>query len=143
MVGWLMDFSSFSNARTTWALNVGECCLRIRLIYLKPAPFLADFLGTSYCSVVQEVLVVTDVMMPGIDGHELCRRLRADARTATIPMLAMSAAYRPLAGTAFDAMLAKPFDIVSLRALIQAQLAARRYGAQWCIPCRIAWNPLD
>lgn len=67
-------------------------------------------------------VIVTDVMMPVMDGHALCRRLRADARTTTIPLIAMSAAYRPQADAAFDAVIAKPFDLSTFLALIQAQL---------------------
>ena len=35
-------------------------------------------------------LIVTDIAVPGIDGIELCRRIRADARTCTIPLLAIT-----------------------------------------------------
>jgi two-component system, cell cycle response regulator DivK len=35
-------------------------------------------------------LIVTDIAVPGIDGIELCRRLRADARTRAIPLLAIT-----------------------------------------------------
>src|SRR5713101_4566601 len=34
-------------------------------------------------------LILTDIAVPGIDGIELCRRLRADDRTKTIPVLAV------------------------------------------------------
>ena len=36
-------------------------------------------------------LVLADVMMPGLDGFALLRALRADPRTATIPVLLLSA----------------------------------------------------
>ncbi|HEU5288237.1 MAG TPA: response regulator, partial [Candidatus Limnocylindria bacterium] len=36
-------------------------------------------------------LVITDVMMPNMNGFELTRRLRADHRTARIPVLMLSA----------------------------------------------------
>lgn len=36
-------------------------------------------------------LVVLDVMMPSIDGYEVCRRLRSDPDTATIPVLMLTA----------------------------------------------------
>jgi DNA-binding response OmpR family regulator len=36
-------------------------------------------------------LVLLDIMMPGIDGYEVCRRLRADPRTARLPVLMFSA----------------------------------------------------
>jgi len=35
-------------------------------------------------------LIVTDIAVPGLDGIELCRRLRADPRTRTIPLLAIT-----------------------------------------------------
>ena len=35
-------------------------------------------------------LVLMDIDLPGIDGIELCRRLRADARTRDVPVLAVT-----------------------------------------------------
>jgi CheY-like chemotaxis protein len=35
-------------------------------------------------------LVLTDIAVPGLDGIELCRRLRADARTRDVPILAVT-----------------------------------------------------
>ena len=60
-------------------------------------------------------LILTDIAVPGIDGIELCRRLRADTRTRHIPVLAISgfgdrqyADRARMAGA--DRMLAKPCD---------------------------------
>ena len=36
-------------------------------------------------------LVLTDIMMPGLDGFGLLRALRADARTRTLPVILLSA----------------------------------------------------
>lgn len=35
-------------------------------------------------------LILTDIAVPGLDGIELCRRFRADARTRGIPVLAVT-----------------------------------------------------
>jgi CheY-like chemotaxis protein len=61
----------------------------------------------------QPDLVVTDLMMPVMNGRELIERLRADAQTAGIPIIVLSAnASTPVAGA--DAALSKPFDIDAL-----------------------------
>jgi CheY-like chemotaxis protein len=64
-------------------------------------------------------LILTDIAVPGMDGIELCRRLRADLRTRGIPLLAISGyddRHYPdrarLAGA--DCVLAKPFDADNL-----------------------------
>jgi DNA-binding response OmpR family regulator len=36
-------------------------------------------------------LVILDVMLPGLDGFEICHRLRAEAATAQMPILMLSA----------------------------------------------------
>lgn len=35
-------------------------------------------------------LILTDIAVPGLDGIELCRRLRADTRTQAIPVIAVT-----------------------------------------------------
>ena len=52
-------------------------------------------------------LVVTDVMMPVLDGLELVRRLRANPDTAAIPILLLSS--RATGASGADAALPKPF----------------------------------
>ena len=37
------------------------------------------------------LLIVLDVMLPDLDGFEICRRLRLDPRTATVPILMLTA----------------------------------------------------
>ena len=64
-------------------------------------------------------LILTDIAVPGIDGIELCRRLRSDARTRAIPVLAITGYgdrhYQDRARLAgADHVLIKPCDAESL-----------------------------
>jgi DNA-binding response OmpR family regulator len=36
-------------------------------------------------------VIILDVMLPGLDGHEVCRRLRSDPATAAVPILMLTA----------------------------------------------------
>ncbi len=58
-------------------------------------------------------LVITDLLMPKIDGWELCRRLKEDERTKHIPIIVVSIVEgeeKPRA----EAFLLKPFDVSKL-----------------------------
>ena len=64
-------------------------------------------------------LVVSDIMMPVLNGAELCRRLKARTDAPRIPVILMSAAGpRAADGTGADAFIAKPFDLTEMEALI-------------------------
>ncbi|MBC8078382.1 MAG: response regulator [Chloroflexales bacterium] len=67
-------------------------------------------------------LVFSDMMMPQMDGDTLCQALRADARTAELPIILMTAARRAPPACAATAVLAKPFDID-----VVLELAQRHY----------------
>jgi signal transduction histidine kinase len=69
-------------------------------------------------------LVLTDVMMPGLDGFGLLRELRADTRTRTVPVILLSArAGEESAVEGLDAgaddYLAKPFSARELLARVR------------------------
>ena len=64
-------------------------------------------------------IVLLDVMMPGMDGYEVCRRLKADARTAHLPIVMVTALDQPsdrleglVAGA--DDFLTKPINDIAL-----------------------------
>jgi CheY-like chemotaxis protein len=61
-------------------------------------------------------LVITDLMMPVMDGHELIEQLRADRDTAAIPIVLLSATAGTEPGA--DAVLTKPFDQDELVGLV-------------------------
>lgn len=47
--------------------------------------------GLSDVKRLQPALVLLDVMLPGMDGHTLCRLLREDPHTQSIPIIMISA----------------------------------------------------
>ncbi|MCA1597666.1 MAG: response regulator [Chloroflexi bacterium] len=64
--------------------------------------------------VLQPDVILLDIMMPGKDGVTVAQQLRADPRTATIPVIAVSASvhlYVRAAEMGADACLSKPFDL--------------------------------
>lgn len=72
-------------------------------------------------------LILLDIQLPGIDGFEVLRRLRAQAATRGIPVVAVSANAMPAdieAGIAagFVAYLTKPVDLESLLATVERLL---------------------
>ena len=72
-------------------------------------------------------LILMDLQLPGIDGLELTRRLKADATTADIRIIAVTAyAMKGDQEKAFaagcDGYVTKPIDTRTLPALIAAQL---------------------
>ncbi len=75
-------------------------------------------------------LVLSDVMMPGVDGLELCRRIKAEEDLRTIPVLLLTARAGDTAAVeglecGADDYVTKPFDIEELRQRITNFMAAR------------------
>jgi two-component system KDP operon response regulator KdpE len=69
-------------------------------------------------------LVILDLMMPGMDGWELCRRLRETSRTPIILLTARSGETDRVMGLRMgaDDYLVKPFSLKELEARIEAVL---------------------
>jgi len=69
-----------------------------------------------------------DIHLPGIDGIEALRRLRADPSTATIPVVAVTASAmtqdrQKIMAAGFDGYQAKPIDVNQFVAAVRAMLA--------------------
>jgi CheY-like chemotaxis protein len=73
-------------------------------------------------------VILLDLMMPGIDGWELRRRLLADPRLAGIPVIAMTAGRTRPDELEVQAFLHKPFDFDELLSWI-TMLSERRTTA--------------
>ena len=102
------------------------------------ARFLADSFGTAYMVITaadgtealqrlkeQEVsLIISDWMMPNMDGIELCRRVREDRLTSHIPFILLTAKTDNASKTAgmncgADAYIEKPFSMQYLEACVK------------------------
>jgi phosphoserine phosphatase RsbU/P len=92
--------------------------------------------GEAALTIVQKArpdLILLDIMMPGIDGFEVCRRLKADPATEKIPIIFLSALdetadkVRGLQLGAVD-YVAKPFQPEEVIARVNTHLTIHRLG---------------
>src|SRR5215471_18902274 len=78
-------------------------------------------------------LVLLDIMMPGLDGYEVCRRLRASESTRDMPVMFLSALEDvkdkakgfEVGGNDY---LSKPFEILEVKARVRSLLKAKAYA---------------
>jgi len=75
-------------------------------------------------------LIITDIMMPEIDGNELCRNLKEDERTSHIPIIMLTAKVavdQQIEGleNGADIYLTKPFSMPVLQSYIKTLLKSK------------------
>jgi diguanylate cyclase (GGDEF)-like protein len=80
----------------------------------------------------QPDLILLDIMMPGLDGFETCRRLKANEATKDIPVIFMTALSEPIdkvKGLEVGGVdyITKPFNMAELLARVKTHLELRRY----------------
>src|SRR5512142_778640 len=78
-------------------------------------------------------LVLLDIMMPGMDGYEVCRRLRQMPETAEVPIMFLSSLEEVQSKTrGFEAgandYLTKPFEMLEVKARVRSLLKAKAYN---------------
>ena len=76
-------------------------------------------------------LILLDIMMPKMDGLEVCRHLKADPKLSKIPIVLLSARAQDMdiregLEIGADAYLTKPFDPVELLDVVGRLLAGER-----------------
>ncbi len=77
-------------------------------------------------------VILLDIMMPGLDGFEVCRRIRQTPKIAEVPIIMVTAlddieARVEGLEAGADDFTTKPFDRVELRARVQTILHLNRY----------------
>jgi putative two-component system response regulator len=91
--------------------------------------------GTSGLAIAQEVLpdaILLDLMMPDIDGYEICRRMRSNPALAEVPIIMITAVDNRearLAGldAGVDDFLTKPFDTLEIQIKVKNILKLNRF----------------
>jgi sigma-B regulation protein RsbU (phosphoserine phosphatase) len=78
-------------------------------------------------------LVLLDIMMPGMDGYEVCRRMRQMPETAEVPIMFLSSLEDVQDKTrGFEAgandYLTKPFEMLEVKARVRSLLKAKAYS---------------
>lgn len=76
-------------------------------------------------------IIISDVMMPDMDGFEFCRKIRKDERTSHIPILlltALGSREHEIEGLGYgaDDYITKPFDLVILQTKVENILSVRQ-----------------
>jgi two-component system, cell cycle response regulator DivK len=79
-------------------------------------------------------LILMDIHLPGIDGIETLRRLRADAATRAIPVIAVTASVmthdrQKILAAGFDGYQSKPISVRPFLAAVREALDRRAGGA--------------
>ena len=76
-------------------------------------------------------LVLMDIQLPGMNGIEAFRQIRADAKTAGIPVVALTASVTPtdrseITAAGFDAFIGKPINLKEFVATVKRLIEGKK-----------------
>lgn len=92
-------------------------------------------MALTACQTTLPSLILLDILMPDIDGYEVCSRLKANERTREIPVIFLSALDEPSdKAKAFNAggsdYISKPFQVEEILARVATQLDVQHLKRQ-------------
>ncbi|MBI4494553.1 MAG: response regulator [Chloroflexi bacterium] len=119
-------------------LIVDDNRLNVRILeaLLKPRGYLTVSAGSGEAALeqvgqVQPDLILLDIVMPGIDGHEVCRRLREDPASRFLPVVMITASGEEEKLESIEAgaddFITKPFNQAELLARVKSLLRVKDY----------------
>src|ERR1700751_1251639 len=124
-------------------LVVDDIAINIKLLEAKLSSEYFDVLSASSGSAALQIadaelpdVILLDVMMPRMDGFEVCRELKANPRTADVPVVmvtALSDVANRLRGleAGADDFLTKPVNDIALFARVRSLVRLKRMMEEW------------
>ncbi len=92
--------------------------------------------GIELASAEDPDVILLDILMPEVDGFEVCRELKDDCKTCEIPVVFLTAAKKDKGSqinaleAGAEAFLAKPVDLIELTAQINAMVKIKHARIQ-------------
>ena len=117
--------------------QVTKLALKSLVFDRRPVQFLSAYSAAEGKAILEEhediAVILLDVVMEGMDGHEVCRRLKADPLTQDIPIIFLSANGEEddeAIGLELGAVdyIGKPFNPMIVRARVKTHLTFKRQG---------------
>src|SRR5271169_953661 len=124
-------------------LVVDDIAINVKLLEAKLSSEYFDVLSASSGDAALQIadaeapdVILLDVMMPRMDGFEVCRRLKANPRTADVPVVMVTALSDTVdrlssleAGA--DEFLTKPVNDIALFARVRSLVRLKRMTDEW------------
>jgi two-component system cell cycle response regulator len=118
------------------AINTRLLTAKLRAEYYQVITAPDGFIALEKAHSWQPDLILLDIMMPGMDGFECCRQLKADRDTTHIPVIMLTALSEPherIRGleVGADDFLTKPVDYATLMIRVKSLIRLKRLLDEW------------
>lgn len=102
-------------------------CLLVELLGFIPERAANGIEGIEKAMSCMPSLIITDWMMPLMDGLSMCENLRKDNRTCRIPIILLSAAYEPQSDfLPYNTFISKPVRLDQLEECINIHIGVNK-----------------